>query len=138
MREESSDKYFGFVNWYLFLKYPILPLTVISLPIGRIFLTYPSKLLKKIQSISPVSSLHKTLFGKFLTLGKEYFFGIIVIVCTSPILKSLIFEDKDRSVYDFGNFHNKSKILLIFFFLSKLVVFIPTPFSAVKSDNKYL
>ena len=39
------------------------------LPIGSILLTYPSKLLKKIQSISPVSSLHKTLFGKFLTLG---------------------------------------------------------------------
>ena len=90
------------------------------------------------QSISPVSSEHNTLLGKFLILGKEYFLGIIVIVWISPIFKSLIFDDNERSVYDFGNFHNKSKILLIFFFLSKLVVLIPTPFRAVKSDNKYL
>ena len=31
-------------------------------------------------------------------IPNKYFFGIIVIVCTSPILKSLIFDDKDRSV----------------------------------------
>ena len=114
--EESSDKYFGFVNWYLSLKKLIFPLTVISLPRGKIFLTYPSKLLKKTQSILPVSSEHETLFGKFLTLGKEYFWGVIVTVWISPILKSFIFDDKLRSVYDLGNFHNKSKILLIFFF----------------------
>ena len=54
--------------------------------------------IKKIQSISPVSSLHKTLFGNFLTRGKLYFCGIIVTVCISPIFKSFIFDDKLLSV----------------------------------------
>ena len=55
-------------------------------------------LIIKTQSISPVSSLHKTLFGKFLTLGNEYFRGIIVIVCISSIFKSFILDDKVLSV----------------------------------------
>ena len=41
-----------------------------------------------------------TLLGRFLTLGKEYFCGIIVMVCTSPILRFFISEDKDLSVED--------------------------------------
>ena len=50
------------------------------------------------QSMSPVSSEHKTLLGKFLILGKEYFLGVTVTVCTSPILRSFIFKDCDLSV----------------------------------------
>ena len=42
IKEESSETYFGFVIWYLFLKWPILPLTVISFPNGSIFFMYPS------------------------------------------------------------------------------------------------
>ena len=51
--------------------------------------------------------------------------------------KSLIFDDKLRSVYDLGNFHNRSKIVFIFFFFNKFVVFTPTPLRAFTSDNKY-
>ena len=75
---------------------------------------------------------------KILPIGKEYFCGITVIVWIASIFRSLIFEDKLLSVYDFGNFHNKSRILFIFFFLSRFFVLIPTPLRELRSDNKYL
>ena len=68
------------------------------------------------QSSSPVSSEHTTLLGRFLIRGKEYFLGTIVTVWISPNFKSLISDDKLLSVYDLGNFHNRSKILFILFF----------------------
>ena len=44
------------------------------------------------QSISPVSSEHNTLLGKFLILGKEYFLGIIVIAALMIIFNDAIFD----------------------------------------------
>ena len=73
--------------------------------------------MKKTQSNSPVSSEHKTLFGKLRILGNKYFFATIVTVWVIPTRKSLILDDKLRSVYVLGNFNSKSKMLFIFFFL---------------------
>ena len=79
-----------------------------------------------------------TISGKISNFRNKYFFGTIVTVLFSPILKSLTFTDKLLSVYDLGNFHNKSKILFIFFFLNKLAVLAPTPLNEDKSCSRYL
>ena len=46
---------------------------------------YPSRLLKKIRSISPNLSLQLTLLGKFLILGKLYLETLTLIVKIFPI-----------------------------------------------------
>ena len=66
-----------------------------SCPIGKIFLIYPSRLLKKIIFI--LSSLLEqiTLLGKFLILGKLYLSIKTFIVAIFPIsnfLRSVIFD----------------------------------------------
>ena len=52
--------------------------------------------------------------------------------------KSYTDRSLSSKIKDFGNFHNRSKIVFIFFFLSKFVVLTPTPLIELRSDNKYL
>ena len=51
---------------------------------GKILRIYPSRLLKKIRSISPYSSLQSTLLGKFLILGKLCLRTLTLIVNILP------------------------------------------------------
>ena len=56
------------------------------------------------------------------------------------IIKNLPHIDEWHSkdiLKNFGNFHNRSKMLLIFFLFNKFDVFKPTPFIDFRSDNKY-
>ena len=73
---------------------------------GRIFLIYPSLLLKKTISILPLSSSHITLFGKFLILGKLYldtltFIVVILQIWIDKMIKPIrnIFPDIVTSVF---------------------------------------
>ena len=83
---------------------------------GRIFLIYPSLLLKKTISILPFSSSHITLLGRFLIRGKLYLFTFTFIVVIFPISRLSRDWTFVRSVKPCGISHNKSDIFSIFFF----------------------
>ena len=67
------------------------------------------------QSIFFSEAKQFTLLGKFLILGKLYFFGHNLTDCVFPICKSSIFTVFDVSIFDTGICHNKSNKFDIFF-----------------------
>ena len=77
---------------------------------------YPSRLLKNIKSISPKSSLHKILFGRFLILGKLYFTTLIFTVKIFPTSSLSKVVEFDLSVREYGKSQSKSFTFSIFFF----------------------
>ena len=96
------------------------------------------KNLKKIKGdIRDINLLNKIIPGNEIVIHLACISNDPSFELNPSLGKSIIFDDNLLSVKDLGNFHNKSKMLLIFFFLSKLFVLVPTPFNVDKSDKRY-